>query len=770
MKETPNPKRSREAIRILSSRIVSDFGFRISCCLPLFLLPAVTHAQSIQPVTSYIYPAGGQRGTEVQVTVGGYNLTPSTQFRIDGGIEIGGPLAATGTAPPPVPLIRAEAANRAYNYPRELRTTLRIAADAPPGLYAWRVSTANGGTTARAFVVGDLPEIVEEARMPGDTTPARLSFPVTANGRIELAEEVDAYVFHADDGEQIACEVLAERIGSTLDARLEVLDPAGREIAAAEDSRGLDPVVSFTADRPGDYVVRVHDYAFTGAPSHVYRLTVRKSPHIEPADAAVSAPEMPFPVSEAAEISEVEANDAQPQALVAVLPAIIKGRLAAGDRDRFRFTGRKGERLALSVWAARDGSSVDSVLTVSDAVDQELARSDDIAGSTDSELEFVLPADGDYVLGVSDLSGSPGDGAQSGYRLFAGPARPGFSVQSAADHVDLAPGGSVQLLLKVARQGGFEGEIDLEVTGLPFGVTAEPLKIPAKQTDHKLILKAAADADITSSLVRVLAAAKIGDDTVQHAACVALPGGNSPGKAESVLVTVMHPSRFKITADDTYFFRSRGTTHSATIKIEREPGFDGEVVLSLADMQIRYLQGISGPTLSVPAGVSEVTYPLFIPETVELNRTCRVIVAGVAAVTGPDGREHHLLAVSPKQCVMRMEPAVLAIQAAPGYLEMARGSTIELTLNVQRALAFSSAVHLEVHLPEAVRGISAESVDIPADQATAKVTLRLAPDADLARHEGIYFRATGQRDGLPVVADAYIELHLLPGAQPVPIK
>lgn len=733
----------------------------IACLFFPLLLTALAQAQSVQPGTAYIFPAGGQRGTEVQVTVGGYNLTPSTQLHIPGsGIEVSRPLTATSGAPPPVPLIKGEQATRAYNYPREMTASLRIAAGESPGVHSWQVWTAQGGTSARAFVVGDLPEIVEELRGPRDVAPRRLSLPMTANGRIELAEEVDAYLFAAESGDRITCEVLADRIGSTLDAALVVVDPTGRAIARDEDSRSLDPMATFTAQRTGDYVVRVHDYAYTGSPSHVYRLTLRKSPPTESPESATTAQEVPFETDKTTRIREVEPNEDRPQAVPSELPVVVDCRLAAGDVDRFRFSGQTDSRLVLSIWAARIGTSVDTLLTISDAANKELARNDDISGSSDSEFEFVVPADGEYVLGVSDLSGAPRTDGQSPYCLYVGRAQPRFALQLATDQLDVVPSGKSQLGIKVERRGGFEGEINLELGGLPRGVTAEPLTIPAKQAEHKLSLNAAADADITGSALTVVGTATIGEQVVKRTATVRLPSANGLTDLNSVLITVTHPSRFKITADDTYFFRSRGTTHPAMIKIEREPGFDGDVVVSIADMQIRYLQGISGPIQTVPAGVNEIIYPLFIPETVELNRTCRVLITGTAEVNGPDGRIHHLLSVSPKQCVLRMEPAILALQSRPDFVELKPGRSAQFTLVVQRALTFNSAVHIELVLPDGAHGISAEPVDIAADATLGSITLNVSPDADLGQHEEIRFRATGSSNGFPVIAEAFIETEL----------
>lgn len=752
----------------------------IAACSPVLVQ---AQAQNEQPGTAYIYPAGGQRGTEVRVTIGGYNLTPTTQLHFEGG---GLPLVSlprpTGKTVPPVPAIRGETANRPFNYSRELETKLKIDVEAVPGLRPWRVSTAQGGTASRLFVIGDLPELLEQPAGAGDAAPQRLALPVTANGRIEKSEEIDGYVFAAKAGERIRCEVLAGRIGSALDARLEVLDSSGRLVMSDEDSRDIDPLVQFTAAEAGDYRVRIHDFRFSGSAAHVYRLTVR-SIAVDEREPASSANRAVVGNYEAVtEVAEVEPNDAlAPAATVsnepsspavspepfrpADAPRLIHGHLEPGDQDCYRFSAKKGERIFAGVWGARLGSNLDTVLTVVGPEGKEIARNDDDAGSSDSELEFAIPADGDYTVTLTDLSGSHAAGREASYQLIIGAARPDFALSFVTDFADVAPGGTVSLLIKVDRSGGFEGPIDLELAGFDVpggtrGVRAENLKIPAKSKDHKLVLKGVAGALYSSFPLRIKGTAQIGERACDRLVRFPRAGGNPLVQAESVLVTVTQPCPFKITADDTYFFSSRGTTHPARFKIERAPGFEGEVLLSLADKQVRYLQGISGPQLRVPAGVTDVVYPLFLPETVELNRTCRVLVAATAEVQTADGGTQHVLAVSPKQCVMRVEPAILALASTPEFLEMNCGNTVPLTITVRRALTYNGPVRVELVLPEGARGITAESLHVPAGQTTAEVQLQIARDADLAGHDGVRFRATGMHGELPVVAEVLVEMSI----------
>ena len=85
------------------------------------------------------------------------------------------------------------------------------------------------------FVVGDLPEIIED-EIDGEPIPVKVTLPVTINGRIFPRENIDVWIrSRPKKGETVRCEVHAARLGSPLDARLEVRDAQGRRIAENDD-------------------------------------------------------------------------------------------------------------------------------------------------------------------------------------------------------------------------------------------------------------------------------------------------------------------------------------------------------------------------------------------------------------------------------------------------------------------------------------------------------------------------------------------------------
>src|SRR5262249_44775202 len=75
-------------------------------------------------------------------------------------------------------------------------------------------------------------------------------------------------------GQTITADVNAARIGSPLDARLEVLDARGQSLADNDDAQGTDPRVRFTAPADGRYLVRITDVNSRGGQAFVYRLTI----------------------------------------------------------------------------------------------------------------------------------------------------------------------------------------------------------------------------------------------------------------------------------------------------------------------------------------------------------------------------------------------------------------------------------------------------------------------------------------------------------------
>ncbi len=134
------------------------------------------------------------------------------------------------------------------------------------------------------------------------------------------------------------------------------------------------------------------------------------------------------------------------------------------------------------------------------------------------------------------------------------------------------------------------------------------------QNSVDLTFKADDRAKIAVGHLSIKGIAKIGDRESVHTAALPVPRGQSA--LEDVLLAVALPTPFVIKGEYDMGFAARGSVHKRKYKIIRN-GYDGPIEVSLADRQARHLQGVTGPTIVVPAGAAEFTYAATLPPWME---------------------------------------------------------------------------------------------------------------------------------------------------------
>ena len=524
----------------------------------LFLL-SNSVATADEPHVSYIFPAGGQRGTTVSFHVGGHNLHDKASFEMTGsGIKASREIRpAKKTVWFEGPVIRQPGSQRKEDYPKDYDGEVKIDSDANLGFRRWRVATSQGVTPSMIFVVGDLPEIVEK-EIDGAPVPVSVQTPVTINGRIFPREDVDVWTIECKAGESYACEVTAARLGSPLDSQLSVFDPSGQIVAENADEFGTDSFTAFVAKKTGTHQIRIVDEDFGGLQHYVYRLTIRSGPHVGhvyplggqrgrkanfqlhghglptselslalPANeqfltqqmVSNNVPSNPF-VIHLGDLPELLEENVAGQTIS--LPATLNGAIRkAGEIDRWEFAGKKGSEWLFDVRASRLGSHLDSVLTVRDTDGKQLTTADDIAGGiTDSKLKFKCPADANYLVEVADKFSSRG-GSRFAYRLHVTePAPPGFELELPADALTVVRGGEAKLKLNVKRFG-VDDEITIDVEGLPEGVTVSGNKVAKRKTNVQLSFTVGESAKVQRTALTIIGTAKVNDQEVKRRATLA---------------------------------------------------------------------------------------------------------------------------------------------------------------------------------------------------------------------------------------------------------
>ena len=479
-------------------------------------------ATMLPPKVDSITPLGGQRGTEVELTLRGARLgDPQALLLTRSGIEVlglaPGKDATTCTA------------------------KLRIAADCPLGSHPLRLRTAAGLSNLGQFFVGTLREVAE-ARKTNE--PMLVEAPLTIDGSI-TGEEIDRYTIVLGAKAHCIAEVEGMRLGrGPIDLTLSVVDPSGAELARVDDTSlgHKDPWLAFDATVAGTYEVRVEPSYADGNNAGAYRLHLGDLPRPTaalPAGGAVGSTYAAELIGDARpmrgdiavpdegnEWCAYFASDSRGHAPTPVwvraggppeaplpaagaalaLPCSISGVITEPAGQRFRIRGKKGEAIELRALALGLHSPLDPVLAVLRPDGAWLAGDDDAGGPAgDSYVRFAPPEDGEYLVEVRDLLRrcSP----LHAFRLELG-ARPKATrcrlvvVRGQEPILTVPQGGCGGMVLQL-DDADVDAGLAFVAAALPAGVTATFGRIQKGVNLIPFVLHAAPDAPLAGALAEL---------------------------------------------------------------------------------------------------------------------------------------------------------------------------------------------------------------------------------------------------------------------------
>lgn len=465
-------------------------GFAFS--LPL-LLPSVAHAQGS---LSRVFPNGARAGTQVTLNFAGENIPDTATLVVHGeGIK-------------PLEEFKKGVGK------------VEIAADAKAGVRHLRLVGPKGATSPRPFAVGTLPEL-DEKEPNNRLTEAQVldSFPVTINGVLPSRPDIDNFRIALKKGECLVVAGESRSLGAPTNLLVRIRDAEARELLIQMDYRTRDPLLGFTAPADGEYILEIQEVMnnYSGInQDYVYRVTVSKGAWVDyvfppsaqrgatsklafvgwnlggksgpsqveldvavPAEAGatipVGVPGVPYPVPVAVG-GETHVAEREPDDPALAMPVAVPGTVCGafgkpGDVDRFQFTAKAGQVLELDVDARELTSLADPTLMVQDANGKTLTTVDDADGGRDPRLVWTAPADGNYTVVLRDLASGSRGGSAYYYRLTLAAPRPLLRATVASPTLVLKPGAKLDVAVTLTLPHR-DDEIDLDVQGLPPGVTA----------------------------------------------------------------------------------------------------------------------------------------------------------------------------------------------------------------------------------------------------------------------------------------------------------
>jgi hypothetical protein len=448
------------------------------------------------------------------------------------------------------------------------------------------------------LVVGNDPEILEQEP---NNTPAQaqaISLPVTINGHISggimnggIADE-DYFRFHARKDEKLTIDVAAARLGSPLDSVVEVLDAQGNSIPRAT-LRCLSETYSTLSDkdsrRPEIRLVSTSgfhegDYLMVGD-----------------------------------ELDQLTFISDQPDADVD---------LRGADGLRWALLGTSPDAHAINTPVYRVEILPPGAQFPPNGLPVfHLTWRNDDGGpgyGPDSRLNFVAPADADYILHLKDVRGL--EGQDYAYRLSIHDADPDFRLSVDPENPNIPQGGSTFVTVTANRVRGYEGPIDISVQGLAAGIKASAATIPAGQDSTVVLLTA----DPSAAIDAPPAAFKIvGHAQINGVDQVRIANPDAPLNVASVIP----PADANVTVTPSHVTLEPGQDMKVTLRVDRRQGFEGRVPCTVLNLPpgVRVVNiGLNGVlvsetqssrtiTLHAEDWAKPITQPIYVVGRVESN-------------------------------------------------------------------------------------------------------------------------------------------------------
>jgi hypothetical protein len=352
-----------------------------------------------------------------------------------------------------------------------------------------------------------------------------------------------------------------------------------------------------------------------------------------------------FLVGDLPDLIEAEPNDAPGQLQRVALPAVINGRIERkGDLDRVAFTAGAGEQLVFEVKAEELGSPLDTHMTLYNDKGSELATNDDAEPNNrlnrDARLEFTFKEAGDYSLAIRDLSRL--GGPDYGYRLTIRKPAPSFSLSFDTDRPIVERGGAGTLKITAKRWEGFDGEIALEVLGLPKVISASPAVIKKGETQASIALKCESGAVPDVFPIKVAGEVKVNDQGVkqldqsarlaQLARMQARVSGIGPGYTTAQVVEVplaiTEPVHFNLEVGATQVPLVRGGSAEFTVTARRREGFKTAIALAVENLPA----GVTAEAAQIGEDNNHALVKLKASEGASVGRYLNVTIVGKAKI------------------------------------------------------------------------------------------------------------------------------------------
>lgn len=485
------------------------------------------------PVATVAYPMAIQRGTTTNVTLAG--------FAVDGLTPV----------------------------------TLSVPSSYPAEWMNVSLKRPNGASGYSSVAVVATPQFLEHEPNNAAEQANRVDLSHDLNGRLEQPGDVDRFVFAAKKDQSATFTGITRQQGSPTDLNFKILNQAGGQIAAAEDTGTNEGSLTFKFPADGEYSLVVEDLNHRGGNEHAYRI-------------AVTTTALPYSLAASLDTFNIPAGGA----VMATVTSVRTG--YNGPIELSAVNLPAGVTASKSVIGAGRNDAVITLQAAPEFAAGELFNISIVGTGRVGDTDLVVPAEvaGAQKARNNNMRWTP---LQFSKSVAASSApTPGFAWRAEPSVIVFGKDLSAKVKLIATRSAGFEDAVAVAVTpaanGLPPGITVAAKNIDKGQTEAEITITAngqAALGDFTAGLTGTL---KQGDKTAVQ------------GMALRLHLTV--PMTMKL--DPVGGKIAKGGTLAVKAIVERNPAFTGPVNVTLQNLPA----GVTAVPATIPADQTTVELKL----------------------------------------------------------------------------------------------------------------------------------------------------------------
>ncbi|MBE6194496.1 MAG: hypothetical protein E7140_02035 [Rikenellaceae bacterium] len=486
----------------------------------------MTTTLSAQKLTmGYLYPAGGEVGTTVEIEAGGLNIDKATKVLfshpgIKGEVF---PVKEKASAKRKRKRLTDQSSPQLAD---KINIKITIADNVPCGLYDLRLQGPKGVSNMLPFEVASYPNFVEGATSTLRKPNRVKSLPAVLCGYVSPGG-IDYFKFSGKRGETIVASVkgralvpyIADAVPGWFQPVIKIVDSKGREIAYSDDyHHHVDPVIITTLPKDGDYTLMIHDAIYRGREDFNYRVQLGVIPFVTgryPAygvvgkrvkqriegvnlgttKATVKVKKEGY--NQVTFTNSIGTSNAVPfyalpkgirllnspkdGAELMLTNAITDSLTAKSKIKRYKIYAEAGEQVIVELIGRRNDSRIDAVLRLRNAQGRIVAEADDTEDPTrglmtfhaDPILKYKARRNEMMTLEVEDIH--RGYGKDYHFLLRRHEQLPSFNAFVSPANITIPSGGTSMFNIDI--KGKLKRPAHIEVEGLPKGYTTSTTKL-----------------------------------------------------------------------------------------------------------------------------------------------------------------------------------------------------------------------------------------------------------------------------------------------------